>query len=74
MATSKLTTYSDTLFFLALLKAINEAKESIELMTFVFKSNYGTPNRAQEILDALLAAAARGVRGAGVRGAELLAV
>jgi len=62
MATSKLTTYSDTLFFLALLKAINEAKESIELMTFVFKSNYGTPNRAQEILDALLAAAARGVR------------
>jgi phosphatidylserine/phosphatidylglycerophosphate/cardiolipin synthase-like enzyme len=62
MATSKLTTYSDTLFFLALLKAINGAQESIEVMTFVFKIQYSSSNRAQEIFDALVAAAARGVR------------
>ncbi|MBI3922608.1 MAG: hypothetical protein HY318_14390 [Armatimonadetes bacterium] len=52
--------------------AINEAQSSIKIMTFVFKTSYSSPNRAEEILQALIAAAARGVKMNGLTSAEIM--
>ncbi len=45
----------------AVLKRVNEAQSSIKIMMFVMKANYGTPNIVDALIEALIAAAARGV-------------
>ncbi|NCO32889.1 MAG: hypothetical protein AUJ92_10875 [Armatimonadetes bacterium CG2_30_59_28] len=54
-------TYPDALFFSALMREINGAQSSIQIMTFIFRSGYVGETRAKQILDALIAAQARGV-------------
>lgn len=61
MATTKTYLYADTLFFDALTRAINEATVAVEIATFVFKTSYTEHTRAHDIVEALKAAAGRGV-------------
>jgi len=56
-------TYPDALFFSALMREINGAQSSIQIMTFIFRSGYVGETRAKQILDALIAAQARGIIG-----------
>ena len=62
MPTAKTITYPDALFFPALMRAIESATSCIEVMTFIFKTSYVGETRAREVLQALKAAAARGVQ------------
>lgn len=53
--------YADALFFDALMRAIEGAQRTIDLTTFLFKTHYAARTRANEVADALIAAAGRGV-------------
>ena len=59
---SKTITYADSLFFNALLAKIEGATSMVEIATFLFRTDYVSETRAQQIADALKAAAARGVQ------------
>jgi len=55
-------TYADSLFFPALLRAIEGAQSSVEILTFVCRTNYVGETRVRQSVDALKAAAERGVQ------------
>jgi hypothetical protein len=61
VAATKTVTYPDSLFFNALLGAINGATTCVEVATFLFKTGYVGETRAKEVSEALQAAAGRGV-------------
>jgi len=62
MLPTRTTTYPDSLFFPALKEAIDGAQSLIEIASFLFRTGYASETRAEQIAEALKAAAARGVR------------
>ncbi|NCO36893.1 MAG: hypothetical protein AUJ92_01920 [Armatimonadetes bacterium CG2_30_59_28] len=53
-------TYPNSLFFDALMREIAAAESTIQVMSFIFRSDYVGTTRAKEVLQALTEAQARG--------------
>lgn len=53
--------YEDSLYFEPLMQEIAGATHSIHIVMYLFKTSYSERTRAHEVMDALIAAAARGV-------------
>jgi len=62
MAASKSTIYVDTLFCPALIQKLNEATSTIEVIMFLVKTSYVGRTRVDDVIEALIAAAQRGMR------------